>query len=68
MPLETIRDAHNRVMGFVAMDGNGNGIARDAHMKLLGRYNAERDFTYDAHNRPFGRRNQLSALIYRAAD
>lgn len=68
MPLETIRDTHNRVMGYLAMDDHGNGIARDAHMKLLGRYNAERDFTYDAHNRPFGRSNQLSALIYRAAE
>jgi len=68
MSLETIRDPHNRVMGFVVMDADGNGVARDAHMKPLGRYNAERDFTYDAHDRPFGRSNQLSALIRRAAD
>lgn len=67
MHLETIRDPQNRVLGFLAVDADGNGTARDAHMRLLGRYVSQRDMTYDSHNRPFGRGNVLAALVYRAA-
>lgn len=70
MTLEAIRDPHNRLMGYITTDDNGNGTARDVYMRyvrVLGRYNAERDFAYDAHNRPFGQSNQLAVLVYRSA-
>lgn len=66
MHLKTIRDPHNRVIGFISFDVHGNGVARDAHMRLLGRYNALRDVTYDAHNHLFGQDNQLTALLHGA--
>lgn len=64
MHLKTIRDPRNRVIGLISVDAHGNGVARDAHMRLLGRYNAQRDVTYDEHNRLFGHDDQLTALIH----
>ncbi|SOZ17167.1 hypothetical protein [Cupriavidus taiwanensis] len=66
MHLKTIRNPNNRVIGFISFDVHGNGVARDAHMRFLGRYNAQRDVTYDAHNRQFGHNDQLTALLHGA--
>lgn len=67
MHLETIRDSHHQVIGYIATDARGHGTARDAHLRLLGRYNAQRDVTYDAHNQLVGQTNLLAALVHRAA-
>ncbi|MGY8524943.1 hypothetical protein [Paracidovorax citrulli] len=63
----TIRDAHSRVVGYIETDSHGNCTPRDAHMRLLGRYNAQRDVTHDQHSQLLGSGNQLSALVARVA-
>ncbi|MBP0622902.1 hypothetical protein [Cupriavidus consociatus] len=68
MCLETIRDPHSLVMGFIATEEHGDGIAHDAHMKVLGKYSIARNFTYDSQGCPFARGNRLLALIQRSAD
>ena len=68
MRLETIRDPRSLLMGFIATEEHGNGVAHDAHMKVLGTYSVERNFTYDSRGCPFARGNRLLALVHRTAD
>lgn len=68
MRRETMRDPHHRVMGYIETDIDGNQTARDAHTRLLGRYDTKRNVTRDEHSRLLGSGNQLAALIARAVD
>lgn len=58
-----IRDFHNRIIGSIETDEEGNKIVRDFYNKILGRYFAKTNLTKDFYGRVIARGDHSSALL-----
>mgnify|MGYP004650998645 CR=1 FL=1 len=60
---ETVKDFHNRIIGYYIYKDNGDIEARDALNKILGYYRRHTDTTTDAYNRILSRGNTIGSLL-----
>lgn len=59
-----IRDYHNKIIGSIETDDQGNKIVRDFYNKILGRYYAKSNLTKDFYGRIVARGDHSSALLH----
>ena len=59
----TIRDFHNRIIGYIETQPNGDKIVRDFYRRILGRYDKKQDVNRDFYNRIIARGDQAAALL-----
>lgn len=58
-----IRDFHNKIIGSIETDEQGNKIVRDFYNKILGRYFVKTNLTTDFYGRIVARGDHTSALL-----
>lgn len=58
-----IRDFHNKIIGSIETDSQGNKVIRDFYNRILGRYDAKTNLTKDFYGRIIARGDHSSALI-----
>lgn len=60
---QIIKDFHYKVIGYIDTEPNGNQIARDSALRVVGKYDKKLDVTRDFYGRVVGRGNTLSSLF-----
>lgn len=63
MSKQTLKDAQNRVIGFIDTASNGDQTALDAQNRIIGFYKVGGNYTQDAHYRTIGFGNLLGSLL-----
>lgn len=58
-----IRDFHNKIIGSIEIDNQGNKVIRDFYNRILGRYDAKSNLTKDFYGRVVARGDHSSALL-----
>lgn len=58
-----VKDFHNRIIGWIRVDSNGNKTAYDFYRRIKGKYDARRDITTDFYGRIISRGDMTASLI-----
>lgn len=64
MSRQAVRNANNKLLGYIETLSDGRQKATDANNKTLGYFDQKRNATTDPSNRVLARANILSGLIY----